>query len=266
MLALVTSDIHGYMRIFERYSELLRNGPYAIGIVVGDILDDGFKPGDFEEAIAGTDLHPDDFLPELAGADEDLSEYAVRQLRSLHSVDSPFMRAMSNIEGKVKAVLNRSGKPVYVVPGNHDQTRWTTDRGVINVDGRREEYGPINLVGYRWTTLDRRDRDQRRDLRKLGRFVDENTILVTHSPPYGTLDDVQNEETGTVHFGSKPVKRLVARRSPAIVLCGHVHRRFGRLQNVINCAFPASRQFVAVDLTRGTSEPVDSGIPAGFWK
>ena len=266
MLALVTSDTHGHMPIFERYAELLRDGPYAVGIIAGDILDDGFKPEELEDAIEGTDLDPDDFVPELAGADEEFSDYADRQMRSFFSASSPFMLTMANIERKVRAILARAGKPIYVVPGNHDLTSWATEGPVVNIDGRRKEYGPINLVGYRWTTLDRSERDQRRDLRRLRRLIDSNTVLVSHSPPYSIFDHEERESLGTLHYGSREIAKIVEKQRPSLFVCGHVHRQFGRQDDFINCAFPTRRQFVAVDLVRKTSEHVDSGIQAGFWE
>lgn len=266
MRILATADTHGHMPIFARYAALLRDGPYDAGIIVGDILDDGFKPEEFQDAIAGTGLSEDDFAPELAGADEEFSRYADRQIKALYHADSPFMQTMANIERKARAILSESGKPIYCVPGNHDLTSWSSDGSIINIDGTRVSIGRFNLVGYRWTTLDRRERQQRKDLRTLRRKIDQSTILVTHSPPHGMLDDVYLDGRGTVHYGSRAIRSAIDRTPPRLHLFGHVHQRFGREGNLINCSFPTRRAFVAVDLDSGRSEEVESGIEEGFWQ
>ncbi len=41
MKILFTSDIHGFMPAFKNFSDLLKTGDFDIGIISGDILDDG---------------------------------------------------------------------------------------------------------------------------------------------------------------------------------------------------------------------------------
>jgi uncharacterized protein len=49
----------------------------------------------------------------------------------------------------------------------------------------------------------------------------EGAVLVTHSPPYGHVDDV-----GGHHMGSRAVLEAVERTGPALVVCGHIHDRW----------------------------------------
>jgi Icc-related predicted phosphoesterase len=44
-------------------------------------------------------------------------------------------------------------------------------------------------------------------------------VLVTHSPPYGHVDQNRLGE----HVGSQAIKDIMQRRHPRMVLCGHVH-------------------------------------------
>lgn len=54
--------------------------------------------------------------------------------------------------------------------------------------------------------------------------IDTETILVTHTPPYGVLDDVGEG----VHAGSKSVKRIMEEKKPRVLACGHIHHLEGR--------------------------------------
>jgi len=46
----------------------------------------------------------------------------------------------------------------------------------------------------------------------------EGAVLVTHSPPYGHVD-----EAGGRHLGSRAVLDAIRRATPRLVVCGHIH-------------------------------------------
>jgi Icc-related predicted phosphoesterase len=46
----------------------------------------------------------------------------------------------------------------------------------------------------------------------------EKTILATHAPPYGVLDEEKK-----IHIGSKAIESIIKKRQPLINFCGHVH-------------------------------------------
>jgi Icc-related predicted phosphoesterase len=46
----------------------------------------------------------------------------------------------------------------------------------------------------------------------------DDAVLVTHSPPYGHVD-----ETGGRHLGSRAVLEAIERAQPQLVVCGHIH-------------------------------------------
>jgi Icc-related predicted phosphoesterase len=58
-----------------------------------------------------------------------------------------------------------------------------------------------------------------------GLAIDGNTILVTHVPPHGILDEV-----GGVHAGSKSLRRIMEEKSPRIIACGHIHSASGKMK------------------------------------
>jgi Icc-related predicted phosphoesterase len=51
-----------------------------------------------------------------------------------------------------------------------------------------------------------------------------DTILVTHVPPHGTLDEVAEG----IHAGSKSIRRVMEEKRPRIIACGHVHEAEGK--------------------------------------
>ena len=71
----------------------------------------------------------------------------------------------------------------------------------------------------------------------LWNLIDEDSIFVTHAPPYGARDQVM----GKAHAGSRLVREIVDERKPAMVLCGHIHEGAGISHCgetlVVNCSF-----------------------------
>ena len=88
-------------------------------------------------------------------------------------------------------------------------------------------------------------------LRRLEPLVDAGTVLVTHPPPRGTLD----EAFGRFHAGSAALRELVLRRAPAVLLCGHIHERAGVATLgrtlVVNCSVGRSGDGALVTIAPG---------------
>jgi len=55
----------------------------------------------------------------------------------------------------------------------------------------------------------------------------EGGVLVTYSPPHGHVD-----EAGGRHLGSYAVLETIARVSPRLVVCGHIHGCWGQRSTV----------------------------------
>jgi uncharacterized protein len=51
------------------------------------------------------------------------------------------------------------------------------------------------------------------------KMIDENTVLVTHVPPFDTVDKIFIG----MHGGSKELRALVDKYKPRLVLSGHIH-------------------------------------------
>jgi len=79
-------------------------------------------------------------------------------------------------------------------------------------------------------------------------IVDEESVLVTHIPPYKTQDRVFLGH----HIGSKELREVVETCKPRLVLCGHVHEDPGitKLGNttVVNCSIGKRTEGVIIEI------------------
>jgi Icc-related predicted phosphoesterase len=75
-------------------------------------------------------------------------------------------------------------------------------------------------------------------------LVDENTVLVTHSPALGTLD------SGILgrHVGSSSIRDLISSRRPLAHIHGHSHASFGRQGRHFNVASARNKRAMLIDL------------------
>lgn len=54
-------------------------------------------------------------------------------------------------------------------------------------------------------------------------YINEESIVVSHVPPYKCLDNIKNG----MNFGSIALRELIEEKKPAFFFCGHVHYAFG---------------------------------------
>jgi Icc-related predicted phosphoesterase len=85
-------------------------------------------------------------------------------------------------------------------------------------------------------------------LDRMASLVTESCVLVTHPPPWGTLDEV----LGRFHAGCKGLRGIVVKQQPRMLICGHIHERPGtaRLGKtlVVNCNMGGARGGAMIDL------------------
>jgi len=268
MRFLVTSDLHGKIEGVREFARLLASASWDAGIIAGDVLDDGIPTDEMEEVYANTVLGPDDFLAELPGEEEKIEDFLQKKIEELHNEESPYQKALVYREEQLRKILSDAGKPVYLIRGNHDQTAWATGGCVTNIEDRKIGLGGISLVGYRWTPLGRSLRKRKRDAAKLRRLVDRTTILVTHDPPFGIMDEGSlatirrnplSEERGPI--GSPYLKRLVEKKLPLFHVFGHTHRGFGISGRFINAAYPRSGgRFISLDSNTGETKIIPQDL------
>lgn len=88
--------------------------------------------------------------------------------------------------------------------------------------------------------------------------VDENTIMVAHTPPFGAGDTLYDGK----HCGSKSVRDWIKFYQPKMWLCGHIHEDFGKKRmdkcQVLNCTtYPNKKDGLRgwlIDTEKGTVE------------
>jgi Icc-related predicted phosphoesterase len=123
--------------------------------------------------------------------------------------------------------------------GNDDNVSLDYQDEVVQpIHGRRVEMGPCNFVGYEFTppsfvgqAFVKPDEEIAADLKLLEPLLDEQTILVTHAPAFGSLDEVFGESVG-----SRSIADLLRRRPVLAHIHGHIHSQFGRDGNHFNTA------------------------------
>ena len=94
-----------------------------------------------------------------------------------------------------------------------------------------------------------------RVLKKLSRLVDQNSVVVTHPPPWGVLDKAFNR----FHAGSKGLYRLIQKYQPRLLICGHIHESAGTAAIdktiVVNCNISRNNGGAIIEIT-GNRTPV----------
>jgi Icc-related predicted phosphoesterase len=82
----------------------------------------------------------------------------------------------------------------------------------------------------------------------LAALIDEDSVLVVHSPPRGILDEV----FGRFHAGCRRLYQLISHRQPGLVICGHIHECPGIASigqtMVVNCNIARNGRGAMVEL------------------
>jgi len=119
-----------------------------------------------------------------------------------------------------------------------------------SLHGQRIEIGGFNLVGYQYSlpfmegVFEKTEEEIREDLILLTNAVDTSTILVTHSPAFGVMDNGILD----IHAGSQSILELINRRRVYAHIHGHIHRCFGRSGRHFNVAAGGQWRAMIVDL------------------
>jgi Icc-related predicted phosphoesterase len=239
MNLLFTSDLHGYDKAYSDFVKTLKEGNFDLGVLGGDLMT---FPSDEELKLAKRQLE---------------SEKA--ELTNRNGTNDPQVieRALINKQNYYKRVLRDSGKPIVFVMGNDDGilgsgSAWVTDKGIVDINQRRAKLGKYSFVGYHYTspfvggTFEKTEDEQEKDFRTLAKLIDENTVLITHGPPWGILDTASDGK----NVGSKALRYFIETRPPRLHLFGHIHRTFGIQGICANGAYPASRKFISADVKK----------------
>lgn len=87
-------------------------------------------------------------------------------------------------------------------------------------------------------------------------LIERDSVLVSHPPPYGTLD----EGFGNLHAGSRGLRRLILEKQPRMLICGHIHERPGvaflAKTIVVNCSMGRSGAGAMIGMNKGHTPTV----------
>ncbi len=152
--------------------------------------------------------------------------------------------------------LEDLGLRVLVVRGNTDRPDMEklllSYKNVSSLHLREIVMDRIRFVGVGGTILlpfrSRLCIREKRMMATLETIVHSRHVVVTHPPPFGTLDEV----AGKWHAGSSAVSALVDARNPRMLLCGHIHERPGIVERgktlVVNCSVGKSGAGVLIEM------------------
>lgn len=109
---------------------------------------------------------------------------------------------------------------------------YLNDSGV-DVEGIRIWGSPVSPWHHNWAFNRHRGAHIRRHWQKI---PSETNILVTHTPPFGILDQLVTEKNN----GDKDLLQTVQQLQPAYHLFGHIHEAYGRSRkggtSFLNCS------------------------------
>jgi hypothetical protein len=153
--------------------------------------------------------------------------------------------------------LSRLSIPVLVVKGNSDASLLTSEmrkyNNLIDLHLKQTRIAGVPFIGLSGTVpLPFYNKIRLREgklLHQLEQMVTIRGILVTHTPPRGSVDKV----LGRFHAGSSGLRRLVENLQPLLVICGHIHEAAGVVYRgtscIINCSIGSRGNGVMVELT-----------------
>ncbi|MGP8330345.1 MAG: metallophosphoesterase family protein [Methanosarcinaceae archaeon] len=131
--------------------------------------------------------------------------------------------------------LNMFEKPIMAIPGNCDlQTilKILDNSKATNLHNTSEHIGNITFIGLGGsnptpfnTPFELQENEIENDLEKLvkkeeDRPVNNVIVLLTHAPPYGTVDEIP-----VGHVGSTAIGNFLDRVD--LIVCGHIHEAKG---------------------------------------
>ncbi len=170
--------------------------------------------------LAISDLHSDESLLDRLRAASAKSKYDAVLFCGDLTTRGPVSYA--------EEVISLFKKP-YAVHGNMDPPEVIDklkEKGIF-VHGKKVKLGEWNLVGLGGsnktpfgTPSELSEEEIESSLSNAG--VDEFSIVLSHPPPYGFFDEV-----GSMHVGSRAVRKIVEKKKPILLICGHIHEHEG---------------------------------------
>jgi uncharacterized protein len=129
---------------------------------------------------------------------------------------------------KMLTEMNNLGVPLVLIPGNHEdeeevRTLLKQFKNIHNVDHTLLDIAGVRFIGFGSHGFQRIEPELELLEENMAKQFNDRTIFLCHAPPYGTA--VDELEPGW-HAGNESLTKLIKRRKPMLVLCGHLHECF----------------------------------------
>jgi len=121
-------------------------------------------------------------------------------------------------------------RDLYFIPGNMDMSVLAIMKKQ-DIHGKTVQIGKIKIAGFGFaspgpfnTPGELSEQKIEEGISKLD--IDQDTLLITHAPPFGILDEI-NE----THAGSTAIRDFVFSRKPFMHAFGHIHEIEGSIRS-----------------------------------
>ena len=122
--------------------------------------------------------------------------------------------------------------PVLAVPGNRDTEKVVQlmEMKGISIHKKSTVFNGLKISGFGFSSPTPFDTPgelpEDEIFRQLETIpVDQETLFLAHTPPYGILDKVDG-----VNAGSKSMLEMIREKQPFLYICGHIHEQTGHKQ------------------------------------
>lgn len=147
------------------------------------------------------------------------------------------------------SILNQFPTPIYTVPGNIDTADvWEgiKQTKAINLHKKHAQVNGLTFTGI--NGVDDAETELFFTDDTLRSYLEHVDVLITHVPPYGFQDTVFLGK----HAGSKPLRKIVDKFQPMLVISGHIHEKPGFAKHektvIVNCSMAKRGKGAIIDI------------------
>ena len=131
--------------------------------------------------------------------------------------------------GLILREINSFGKPVLIIPGNHEgkarlELMCKRYKNLVFLHNEVYDLDDVFFAGWGGGGFSLRDLKFEKFAGKLRkRIPGKKLVLMLHGPPYGNKADLVDGG----HAGNKSYRDFILKEKPLLVICGHLHENSG---------------------------------------
>ncbi len=136
--------------------------------------------------------------------------------------------------GRMIRFLDSLGKPIFIVHGNHEtkdeMLKACKDRKNVKfIHEQVVSFKGLKIIGFGGGGFSSRSQKFESWSKELLKESHENSILLTHTPPFNTKLDVVWDAN---HAGNKSFAEFIEKTRPLLVVSGHIHETWGETDRI----------------------------------